>query len=558
MAEVSDAEDPDNVSAQHFIECELCCKTVSLHCTICKSDLCGQCVGIHINSMATQEHNIVSYRRRAFTPQLPLCSIHESEKCDLFCSKCNVPICVTCITLQHKAHPATKLEVQCNFKKKQIEDECKHLENDLCKNIMESIAHLQKNLEEVRKIYDKAQDAVFQKGTEWHKKVDKIVQEFSQQVTDMRNRDIALLEKRIEEIKGLLKALNVHRERVNKLTTTMKLKDVLDYELRDLKCMQFYRPYLSMPSYDLSEQQMKFMSMAFGSLRSNIPQHLKVFSSDIENLRNICSRVVLCQSIETHLDTICSLAPPIKSTVWVNAEEKTINLVDSGKVIKRIEAKSGTRPINLAMTRQGFLVYAVYDHHQSNVCIVTKNKTDQVITFNYWKPVGICCTRNDEFLVSMKSKDETQIKIARFSGDFKIIQEIQYDENHQPLYASGKYYVFVEENKNMDICASDPNKNQVVVTDKDGLLRWRYNGNLEKGKFKSFSPSFIAADSHSNLLVMDTDNDCVHLLDMNGIFITFITHPKIQGIGAMSMDTNDKLWIANYKGGQINVFKYLQ
>lgn len=312
MAEVSDAEDPDNVSAQHFIECELCCKTVSLHCTICKSDLCGQCVGIHINSMATQEHNIVSYRRRAFTPQLPLCSIHESEKCDLFCSKCNVPICVTCITLQHNAHPATKLEVQCDFKKKQIEDECKHLENDLCKNIMESIAHLQKNLEEVRKIYDKAQDAVFQKGTEWHKKVDKIVQEFSQQVTDMRNRDIALLEKRIEEIKGLLKALNVHRERVNKLTTTMKLKDVLDYELRDLKCMQFYRPYLSMPSYDLSEQQMKFMSMAFGSLRSNIPQHLKVFSSDIENLRNICSRVVLCQSIETHLDTICSLAPPIE------------------------------------------------------------------------------------------------------------------------------------------------------------------------------------------------------------------------------------------------------
>lgn len=158
----------------------------------------------------------------------------------------------------------------------------------------------------------------------------------------------------------------------------------------------------------------------------------------------------------------------------------------------------------------------------------------------------------------MKSKDETQIKIARFSGDFKIIQEIQYDENHQPLYASGKYYVFVEENKNMDICASDPNKNQVVVTDKDGLLRWRYNGNLEKGKFKSFSPSVIAADSHSNLLVMDTDNDCVHLLDMNGIFITFITHPKIQGIGAMSMDTSDKLWIANYKGGQINVFKYLQ
>lgn len=57
---------------------------------------------------------------------------------------------------------------------------------------------------------------------------------------------------------------------------------------------------------------------------------------------------------------------------------------------------------------------------------------------------------------------------------------------------------------------------------------------------------------------MDMDNDCVYFLDMNGIFIIFIIYFKIQGIGVMSMDINDKLWIVNYKGGQINVFKYFQ
>ena len=44
---------------------------------------------------------------------------------------------------------------------------------------------------------------------------------------------------------------------------------------------------------------------------------------------------------------------------------------------------------------------------------------------------------------------------------------------------------------------------------------------------------------------MDTDNNCVHLLDMDCIFIAYVEHLKIRGIGAMSLDENERLWIAN-------------
>ena len=44
-------------------------------------------------------------------------------------------ICLTCITLEHSAHSAIKLEVQSNRKKEQIRDECKVFENTLCKNL---------------------------------------------------------------------------------------------------------------------------------------------------------------------------------------------------------------------------------------------------------------------------------------------------------------------------------------------------------------------------------------------------------------------------------------
>ena len=165
----------------------------------------------------------------------------------------------------------------------------------------------------------------------------------------------------------------------------------------------------------------------------------------------------------------------------------------------------------------------------------------------------MCCTASGDYLVSLESKDETKIKIARYSGS-RVTQEILYDQKGQPLYAAGKYYVLVEENKNLDVCASDSNKNEIVVTNKTGNLRWRYHGNLQIGKFYTFSPSFICLNKYCQLLVKDTDNRCVHLLEMDGIFIAYVEHLKIRGIGAMSLDENERLWIANYNGRQINVF----
>ena len=44
---------------------------------------------------------------------------------------------------------------------------------------------------------------------------------------------------------------------------------------------------------------------------------------------------------------------------------------------------------------------------------------------------------------------------------------------------------------------------------------------------------------------MDTDNNCVRLLDMDCIFIAYVEHLKIRGISAMSLDENERLWIAN-------------
>ena len=63
-------------------------------------------------------------------------------------------ICLTCITLEHSAHSAIKLEVQSNRKKEQIRDECKVFENTLCKNLEESITEIQRNITDLERNYD--------------------------------------------------------------------------------------------------------------------------------------------------------------------------------------------------------------------------------------------------------------------------------------------------------------------------------------------------------------------------------------------------------------------
>lgn len=559
MADGLEVEDPDIVFAQHLIECELCTNAVTLYCSICDVNLCGDCIGHHINAKAALPHNVVSFKLRASKTILPHCANHVVEKCDLFCSKCDVPICVNCITLQHKAHPAIKLEDKCKQKKLEIEKESEYFEKNTCKNLENAIAKLQQKLEDVEKKYNEMQNAVVQKGIILHNEVDRTVQKFSEEINDMKNRDVFLIEEKIQENKGLLRALNVHLKQIKKLANSFILQDILEFQIRNNaeKCISFDFS-LSMPSFASTRIKENTMYGTFGNLSSKITQNLKAFAAKQERVRTICSRSVICKSMETNFDDICNLACMNNNTLWINCDNKTmVCLKDTGVGIRKVDTESGLRPTNLAMTRLGDLIYAVYDPRYSSVSMVTGRKTEKVIKFVDWKPVGVCCTLADEFLVSMESNDETQVKIARFSGS-TITQEIQYDDKHRPLYAPGKYYILLEENKNLDVCASDPNKNEVVVTDKDGVLRWKYKGNLKSGKFESFSPSFIISDSHCQLLVMDTDNNCVHLLDMDGIFIGYIMHPKIHGIGAMSLDRNGRLWIANYKGGQINVFKYLQ
>ena len=93
-----------------------------------------------------------------------------------------------------------------------------------------------------------------------------------------------------------------------------------------------------------------------------------------EKLRSLCSRVVLWQSFITKIDNISNLTCICSKnkTFWVKCEnEIMICLNASGAETERTETDLGLRPINLSITKDGRLVFAVYSSYGGSVCKVT-------------------------------------------------------------------------------------------------------------------------------------------------------------------------------------------
>ena len=101
-----------------------------------------------------------------------------------------------------------------------------------------SIAEIQQKISDLEKNYDGILKEMFQYRRKWHAEVDKVVNRFSKEAADSKVQDIAILEQHKEENKGLLRTLKANLEQMNKAAISLNLKEILDYNLRDLKDLQ--------------------------------------------------------------------------------------------------------------------------------------------------------------------------------------------------------------------------------------------------------------------------------------------------------------------------------
>ncbi|XP_062601302.1 uncharacterized protein LOC134263021 [Saccostrea cucullata] len=549
-------------SGQDILRCDLCVtNVVQSHCELCHINLCKTCVGEHLSD-STRTHRVVPYTERFLAQKSPKCPNHTQKHCELHCEQCDIPVCSTCISSgNHKGHHLSDVLQNISSKTKDIEKELKELETKIYPKYEEIASSLKTKTDDLEIHYNKLTTAVTKQGEDWHREINIIVNKRKSEIDEMKSKHLA--------------ALNKQKEKVTKITAEIKqsiidLKNILDSS--NISLVSVYKSrnegfrYLppdhnvSLPSFfphqintDQLRQMFGFLSALSitteeRSYRMETPE-----SVSCPPVKLLVDEPRLIITIDTGYKNICSVTCLTDEEIWTCGDDKIMKLIDlRGKLTKSIKTKSGNRPQDIAVTRNGYLVYT--DHEKRTVNMMKNKQIQEIIKLQGWRSCNVFSTSSGDLLVTMIHEDNKQSKVVRYSGS-KEKQTIQFDSEGKPLYSSGGLK-YISENRNLDICVADDAGHAVVVVNQAGELRFRYTGRFSTSK-DSFDPVGITTDSQSRILTADCVNHCIHIMNQVGQFLHYIYNCHLRHPYGLCVDASDNLYVAEWNGGKVKKIKYM-
>ncbi|XP_048750696.2 E3 ubiquitin-protein ligase TRIM7-like [Ostrea edulis] len=546
-------------SAQEVLLCDLC-ETVPLesYCDVCNINICVNCVGKHLSD-ASKRHNVVPFLQRKATPNYPKCPKHSEKHCELHCEECNIPVCSTCVSSgKHKGHDISDVLEKLGAKTESLQKDLNELETIIYPRYEEMASDVQTEKAELETKYGKLTTATDQQGEILHQEITAIVNQRKSAIAQMKNKHLSTLNKNTEEITQKMAEL---KQIMSDLKSILKSNDVSltsTYKSRNSE-FRTLPPKVTVPSLSAQKINKDQLNELFGSLS---PSSINTEHGDtMKSAEAVSSPPVkplldeprVTATIDTGYNRLLSVSCLSEDQVWTRGEfNNTMKLLNlQSELLTSIQTKSGDYPWEIAVTRDGDLVYAGYRDRTVNLI---KNKQIQtVITLQGWRPLSVCSTASDDLLVTMISDDETQSKVVRYSGSTKK-QSIQFDDQGRPLYKSG-YYKYISENRNLDICVADWSARAVVVVNQSGKLRFRYTGHPSNTK-QSFDPRCITTDSQGHILISDCDNYRIHILDQDGQFLRYI-HCDLELPLGLCVDIRDNLFVVEHYTAKVKKIQYL-
>jgi hypothetical protein len=272
--------------------------------------------------------------------------------------------------------------------------------------------------------------------------------------------------------------------------------------------------------------------------------------------RDLMEEPELVTTVNTGYEELRNVTCLSEEEFWASAlvgDMKCFNV--QGLVINTITTESGKYPLDIAVTCDGDLVYSHWETKTVNK--VKSGQTEEVIILQGWRPNQLCVTSSGDLLITMYSEDKTQAKVVRYSGSTEK-QTSQYDDDGQPLYSGNDKIKYINENRNLDICVADWEACAVVVVNQAGKLRFRYTGHSSTTKSKAFKPYGITTDNQSQILIVDSNNHCIHILNQSGHFLRYIDNCHLMYPYGLCVDKSDNLFVAEYYSGNVKRIRYIK
>ena len=604
-------EDPLDV-----IRCDRCETPVpTMHCDTCHINLCKKCVVEHISD-EFNSHRVVSVSKRGDTDSFPKCPTHYPKRCELLCAHCNIPICASCISSgDHEHHHFKDIFEHLINKKEIIKRDMSELKESIRPKYQECAKNIRFQRNHVKKTSKDILEALKNQREELHKKIDTCIEEKVSEINNMDaqcieainrqekeiNNTITEIKKVILDLQNLLKTDDVKRvfeyESRNDEFRNLPIQfDVLDVTFPTVKVLQINTRKIEEQINSLLDQVISFPARKFIDDPSITKEHsdqVKTGSSSASLSTEpligdpaITEEYDFPMKTEKHgsqMKTQYDVSPrPVKRFIndpqiledinTENGQHSVSCLSDSelwtcchrvnilrlynlqGKLLRSVQTKSGSYPMNLAVTRDKAVVYA--DYLDGSINLVRDTQIQTLIRLKGWLPFSLCGTSSGDLLVIMESDDGIQTKVVRYSGSTPI-QSVQWDDQGKPLYASGTYFKYLSENKNLDICVTNDPTCAVVVVSAAGKLRFRYTAPFSTSKSK-FRPRGITTDSQGNILIADFDNKRIHIIDQDGNFLRYIDNCGLCGPFALCVDSRDNLFVTEIDTSKIKKIKYYE
>ncbi|XP_048741975.2 tripartite motif-containing protein 3-like [Ostrea edulis] len=549
--------------AQELITCDLnCVKPVQQFCNSCQVGLCEDCINKHVKSLKFLKHDIVPFTKRTVQLVFPQCTSHSHQRCEAHCQQCDVPVCMKFVTGPHRGHDAVDMADIVARKRKNIKRETEEIESSIIPKNKSCDADAEKKISKSKAHYSGLEKEAKDKRKKWHLEVDNIFDTLESLIQSLKDQEIMILKSCQSQLRSQNSSMTQTVQENKEILKSNKVSDVNNYKskLTEFRAIPQVPDVMS-PSLKTNTVQGRELSLELGEYRATLTQTTLSLASLTDevlylSVKELLKEAKVIANIPTNVKELQRVACVGSDRAWINGTDKMIHCVDiHGTVQDTVTSTCKDFPNDITVNRQGELIYS--DGPNRTVNIVRHGKTETLITTPQgWKPGRLCCTRSGDILVSMCSIDYSYFKIVRYQGQ-RVTQEIDKDEQGNPIYQGGEYSVYVTENNNGDIVASDQNADTVVVVDRTGKVRFRYD--KPPGGQKAFLPGQIVTDSMGHIIVADYNNACLYILDQNGQFIKCVDNCGLndEPVG-LSVDSEGKLWVGLFVSGEVKVIQYLK
>ncbi|XP_078328004.1 uncharacterized protein LOC144623463 [Crassostrea virginica] len=548
--------------AQDVITCDLCNKAAQQFCNSCQVNLCDTCIKKHRDEYKSLMHEIVPFLERKIQLVFPECREHSGQRCEVNCIKCKSPVCVKCIGLgPHKGHDVEELTKTHEKKIRKIKSDMKEIKAKIIPKyqkedhkIGNTISKTKSKIEDLEKKSKKLRKL-------WHKEVDSIFDKIDSMVQSLGEENLIALQGYHNKIRNLISEINKTVKLNEKLINSNNSFEVDKYQSKLNEYQDFPENVdLKFPFLDSNIDKGKELSIEIGGYRVTLKEMMQPsLSTDVSRfttgIGKLMDKVRVISTVPTTYNPLYGVACVEEVEAWIGGENETITRIDIHGAVKDTVTTTcldGSDGISVSRGRE--LMYSDND----TVYIVRDGKSQILINApKGWTPGGLCCTRSGDILVHAyrESGHLTENKIIRYKGK-NIKQEISNDGEGNPIFKEGSFLLFISENNNGDICVSDLNDDTVVVVDKTGRVRFRYDGTPAKRE-ESFGPRGIVTDALSQIIVTDIENNCLHILDQNGQFLRCVDECGLKDPYGLSVDSEGRVWVGLFDTGEIKVIEYL-